>query len=314
MFKRSITGIAAGVLLACAIAAAHAQTVELLPVETVTLTTQQFLTGDENGKPAVLAGELRIPKPGTDLLPAVVLLLGAGGITPMIERWSQDFNDIGIASFMLDSFSGRGIGPSKLDNVAMMIDGYRALDILAAHPRIDPARIAVMGISKGAMAALYSSNQRFVDMYSLQHRVFAAHIVLFAPCNITYRDDVKITGKPIRMFHGIADDLFSIEPCRAYAGRLKERGADVELTEFPDAYHAFHAFVLKAPQIFPQAMTTRNCHMIEGDNGQIMNVVTGKPFDYADSCVERGFTFAYNEAAALATHAAVRAFLTATLK
>ena len=62
---------------------------------------------------------------------------------------------------------------------------------------------------------------------------FAAHIVLYAPCNTTYRDDDKITGKPIRMFHGAADDLFSIESCRAYVARLKQHGVDIELTEFP---------------------------------------------------------------------------------
>jgi hypothetical protein len=42
----------------------HAQTfvrMEIHPVQTVTLKTQQFLTGDLNGKPAVIAGELRIP-------------------------------------------------------------------------------------------------------------------------------------------------------------------------------------------------------------------------------------------------------------
>ena len=27
---------------------------------------------------------------------------------------------------------------------------------------------------------------------------FAAHIALYAPCNTAYRDDDKITGKPIR--------------------------------------------------------------------------------------------------------------------
>src|SRR5437016_12738752 len=82
---------------------------EMRPVETVTLSTQQFLTGDKNGKPAILAGELRIPKPGSDKLPAVILVHGSGGASALHDRWAQELNSIGVATFLLDSFSGRGI-------------------------------------------------------------------------------------------------------------------------------------------------------------------------------------------------------------
>lgn len=47
--------------------------VELHPFQSTTLTDQEFLTGKKEGKPAILAGELRIPKLGTDRLPAVAL-------------------------------------------------------------------------------------------------------------------------------------------------------------------------------------------------------------------------------------------------
>ena len=58
------------VLLACAPWLARAQTrFELRPVETVTLSTQQILLGDKNGKPVMLAEELRIPTLGTGCLP-----------------------------------------------------------------------------------------------------------------------------------------------------------------------------------------------------------------------------------------------------
>jgi hypothetical protein len=33
---------------------------ELLPIQTLTLTDQQFLTGDSNGKPTAITGQLRI--------------------------------------------------------------------------------------------------------------------------------------------------------------------------------------------------------------------------------------------------------------
>jgi dienelactone hydrolase len=194
----------------------------------------------------ILAGELRLPKPGTDKLPAVILIHSAGGINPATELWAREINSIGVATFILDSFSARGLhtlaDSPKLNSLAMIVDAYRALGALAEHPRIDPNRIVVMGASKGSVAAIYSSNERFRKMYGPPNTEFAAHIGLYTPCGVTYRDDDKVTGKPIRLFHGIADDLTPIEPCRQYVERLKKAGVDVALAEYPGAYHAYDFF------------------------------------------------------------------------
>jgi dienelactone hydrolase len=308
--------MALGVLLASVPGPTYAQMrLEVRPVETITLSTQQFLTGDKNGKSAVLAGELRIPKPGTDKLPAVILVHGSGGIGALHDRWVRELNNSGVATFVLDSFSGRGIvntinDQSQLDSLAMIVDAYRALASLAQHPRIDPNRIAVMGFSKGAVAAVYSSNERFRNMYGPPNVEFAAHIGLYTPCNVAYRDDDKVTGKPIRLFHGIADDWVSIEPCRGYVSRLKNSGADAVLAEYAGAYHAYDAFFLKEPMKFPQAQTGRHCLLAEGDAGEILNSKTGKHFDLNDPCIERGTTVVYNEEATTGTTEAVKEFLT----
>jgi len=171
-----------------------------------------------------------------------------------------------------------------------------------------------MGFSKGAVAAVYSSNERFRKLYAAANAQFAAHIGLYTPCNTTYRDDDKTTGKPIRLFHGIADDYVSIVPCRAYVERLKGAGADATLTEYPDAYHAYDAFLLKEPLRLPQAQTGRNCLVKEGENGVVLNAKTEIAFTLADPCMERGAQVAYNAAAHQATVKAVKEFLTATFK
>jgi dienelactone hydrolase len=288
---------------------------EMRAVETVTLSTQQFLTGNQNGKPAVLAGELRIPKPGTEKFPAVILIHGSGGIGAAHARWVDELNSVDVATFLVDSFSGRGIvntitDQSQLDTLPMMVDAYRALALVAQHPRIDAGRIVVMGFSKGAVAAVYSSNQRFRKMYGPPNAEFAAHIGVYTPCNTTYGDDDKVTGKPIRLFHGQADDWVPIQPCRDYVERLKKLGADIALAEYPGAVHAYDFFTLKEPIKLPQAQTARNCLLTEGEGGQILNAKTSAPFTLNDPCIERGTTVAYDGAATAATTKAVQELLT----
>jgi hypothetical protein len=76
--------------------------VQILTVPTVTLTAEQFLTGDKNGKPTILAGELRLPGRGTEKLPAVILVPGLGGVSSSHDRWARELGSIGVAAFCLE--------------------------------------------------------------------------------------------------------------------------------------------------------------------------------------------------------------------
>src|SRR5437588_11691915 len=114
----------------------------------------------------MLAGELRIPKPGTDRLPAVILIHGSGGAGSLHERWVQELTGTGAATLLVDSFSGRGIvntvnDQSQLDHLAMMVDAYRALAAPAEHPRVDPNRLAATGFRHGALAVVDPGTRPF---------------------------------------------------------------------------------------------------------------------------------------------------------
>src|SRR5258708_16444642 len=105
--------------------------IEIQPIQTVPHNTAQILTGDMKGAPATLAGELRIPKPGSDRLPAVILIHGSGGVGGNVDAWAKEINSLGIAAFILDAFSGPGIistvsDQSQLDSLAIVIDSYPA--------------------------------------------------------------------------------------------------------------------------------------------------------------------------------------------
>jgi dienelactone hydrolase len=142
---------------------------------------------------------------------------------------------------------------------------------------------------------------------------FAAHIAFYPDCTYTYHDDDDLAA-PVRIFHGGADNYNPIGPCRAYVERVRAKGKDIQITEYPGASHVFDGRAYKPPVSIPQAQTTRNCAWQEGDGGQLFNAKTRQPYSYSDPCVERGVTIAYDEQAAMEARKAVAEFIAATLK
>lgn len=79
---------------------------EVHPIQTLTVSVRQFLTGDQDGKPVTIAGHLRFPQVASGRLPAVILQHGSSGSNARDELWAKTFNEMGIATFLVDSFSG----------------------------------------------------------------------------------------------------------------------------------------------------------------------------------------------------------------
>jgi dienelactone hydrolase len=286
-----------------------------IPSETVS--AADFLMG-KKGAPAALAGQLRFAKTGSARQPVVILLHSASGpITEgaPYEEWPRVLNEIGIATFAVDSYAGRGLvnypaDPGKISFLTRIIDAYRALEVVAKEPRVDASRIAVMGFSQGGSAALYSSMARFQKMYGSPDLQFVGHISAYPICNTRFRDEDDVT-KPILILHGMADDLTPIAPCREYAERLSKAGKSARIIEYPDAYHQFDAPMYRTALRFEQAPNPlRRCRLGEGENGVTLNAETKQPLLPSDSCYEKGFTGGYyQEAAANKSHEDVKTFL-----
>ena len=92
----------------------------------------------------IVAGTLVLPPSADDRTPAMVIAHGSGGILPGREAaWSARLNALGIATFVVDSFTPRGLqstsrDQSRLSTKANLADALAALRLLATHPRIDP--------------------------------------------------------------------------------------------------------------------------------------------------------------------------------
>jgi dienelactone hydrolase len=297
---------------------AHTARIEVHSFDTVTLTNKQFLTGAKDGKPARIGGELRLP-PGTGRFPAVILVHGSDGVGANVDLWAQELNGIGVAAFLLDSFTGRGIvqtitDQSQLGFLAMIVDAYRALELLSNHPRIDAARIAVMGFSRGGFVALYSSMRRFQRLYGPANVEFAAYLPFYGPCGTRFIDDEQLSDRPIRIFHGAADDFVPVEPCQRYVERLRRAGKDVQLTVYPGARHAFDNPLFQPVRSLPDAEVSTRCRREERAGGEIINLDTGQPFSRSDACVTRGATVGYDPHGHAESVKAVKEFLKSTWK
>jgi dienelactone hydrolase len=315
-----------GILLSCFESSAQsipkdvASRTEIYAIPSLTISDQQFLTGDANGKAVTVAGEFRIAQ-GAGKLPVVVLMHGSSGVGAGMDPWVRHLNAMGISTFVIDGFSGRGLtavcpNQALLGRLNFILDIYRSLEILAKHPRVDPDRIVLMGFSRGGQAALYASLDRFQKLWNKSGAQFAAYIPFYPDCSTSYATDTEIAARPIRIYHGTPDDYNPVSSCKAYLARLQEARRDVVLTEYPDSQHGFDSGLLgvSTTTVSTNAQTARNCKLREGDGGVLMNADTKAPFSYQDACIELNPHVGGNPATAAEARKAVSDFLQALFK
>jgi dienelactone hydrolase len=149
---------------------------------------------------------------------------------------------------------------------------------------------------------------RFQKSFGPSKARIVAHLPFYPACNFQLVDELEVTDAPIREFHGADDDWTLAATCRAYIDRLASAGNDATMTEYKGALHAFDSPRNPARFTDSDNQTSRNCMRREED-GRLLNAATGRPFSYSDACVEFGPSSQYNDAAATAAQAAVKAFL-----
>ncbi|NRR31793.1 dienelactone hydrolase family protein [Oxalobacteraceae bacterium] len=280
-------------------------------------------------------GNLAFPAVRTGKVPAMVIAHGSAGIQPKDSvRWIPLLNNMGIATFQLDSFTPRHIvrtddNQALLDQSANDADVLKALQLLATDPRIDASRIGVIGFSRGGVAALGSAEKRFRagvigEQDGLVPLRFAAHIAFYPGCGLRYWNRAKpLTGAPIMMALAEKDDYTPIRPCQNFADMIKSTGQEIEVHVYPGAYHDFDNTV-NYLRHSSTAETSRNCadREIDPDTWIYHILRIDKYFvDYnqfaaaVGNCVTRGdVTTGNNVAAGKQSELDVQAFLRRVFK
>ncbi len=184
---------------------------------------------------------------GTGPFPAVVLLHGCLGVRSKDTRWAESLRDQGYAALVVDSLTGRGL--ATLEQRRGVCSGWtlwggtRAADVRASlaylrtRPDVDARRLAVVGFSHGAWAAL-----DFLAAASADEVRGLRGVVSFYPyCGVASRARWRgwSVDVPLLMLLGEADRVVSSERCRALAEAQAASGRPVALTVYPDVGHSF---------------------------------------------------------------------------
>ena len=265
------------------------------------------------GPPQSISGELRLPD-GKGPFPAVILAHGCNGNANMERSWGALLREWGYATFVLDSFRGRGILEVCTDNrrltpLQRVPDAYGALRTLAENPRIDARRVALMGFSHGGALTMMASTQWAKDTFAPAGQpAFRAFLPFYPNCNASYPERNRVSA-PVRIHAGAADDWTPARPCAELAGALKASGQNVDIHVYPDAHHAFDVPGL-AQSFRPHVNNGSNCFpQLVSILGQIAGGTSA-----ATGCVKPGATIGGNPAAYAAAQKNVRAQLGELLK
>ena len=276
------------------------------------------------GAPTTVGGTLVLPTDVSARMPAMVIAHGSGGILPGREdAWASRLNNLGIATFVVDSFTPRGLSStardqSRLSTMANLADALSALRLLATHPRIDAARIGVMGFSRGGQVALYSALQPLRRGMIDGDLSFAAHVALYPSCSIPYRAR-EVSRAPILMLLGGADDYTPAAACRGYADWFSFKGVPVQVITYEGANHDFD--IPEAPRFLPGLQSARDCKAeVDVESGSVRRLDTDEILRaptaisaYFRTCMRRGATMGGDPAALARAERDVAAFLRDTL-
>jgi uncharacterized protein len=204
-------------------------------------------------------------------LPAVLLLHGSSGVDSRGDFHQAALNAAGIATLQIDMWEARGVtslGNRPAAPIYTYPDAFAALALMSTQPRIDPARIGVMGFSWGGVVSLASAEQLYAGLFGGGLR-FKAHVAHYPVCYGANNVDIpalfppstsgtqflNLTGAPVLIQIGSEDDYDNgTARCVALAAAVNpSNNGVVEVAEYPGAFHAWDRLMVPVTALDPFA-------------------------------------------------------------
>ncbi len=193
--------------------------------------------------PRHFGGVLTVPAGNQEPVPVVVLVHGSAGVDDRYAFHRSALLEAGIGTFEVDFKTGVFTSLSDRPPIATFQPwAFGALKALRAHPRVDAARIAIMGFSLGGHLSVSVASRKAVTRWLGDEPGFTAHVGLYPVCGWLkdHFEESGPTGAPILILCGEKDSWGGGEACRQFCDWLNEThpGA-VSLMLYPGVHHGF---------------------------------------------------------------------------
>ena len=281
------------------------------------------ITNLENQEKQEVYGNLVIPDDTLNPQKKYPLIIGVAGSLGWGEhhyKYLKMYQEMGIATFELNSFKSRGIkstvgSQTEVTIAAIILDAYKALEILSNHPRIDKKRISITGWSLGGGVTLFSAWLPLKNAIN-KNLSFASHLAFYPPCFID-PENIEFSQSPIHILIGELDNWTPSQPCYELVEKLKNK-ANIDITIYEDSYHSFDR---NSPVIVNEkAYNFTECKFRLTKDGNVLmnyfNIPMSNPFLQKLGlmfCVERGAYFGGNPASREKSFVFANEFMTKTL-
>ncbi len=161
----------------------------------------------------------------------MIVMHDSSGKSGRDVRYANELNQIGIATFRVDSFLTRAKRGNSLSIFSSVADAYFALQLLSTHSQIDKTRIGIIGWSRGGGVAHMTAFEPIRKGFIQNELKFAVHIPFYRGCTFEIR--MPMTNVSVRELIGDRDDYTGVAACVDDAKRQRDRGHDVEVILYP---------------------------------------------------------------------------------
>ena len=281
------------------------------------------ITNLENQEKQEVYGNLVIPDDTLNPQKKYPLIIGVAGSLGWGEhhyKYLKMYQEMGIATFELNSFKSRGIkstvgSQTEVTIAAMILDAYKALEVLSNHPKISKNKISITGWSLGGGVTLFSAWLPLKNAIN-KNLSFASHLAFYPPCFID-PESIEFSQSPIHILIGELDNWTPSQPCYELVEKLKNK-ANIDITIYEDSHHSFdrNSSVI----VNEKAYNFTECKFRLTKDGNVLmnyfNIPMSNPFLQKLGlmfCVKRGINFGGNPVSREKSFVFANEFMTKTL-